>query len=83
MPKDVNPGLAAPRPATRAGTPAVVGARHQRELRKALGFDGDPSKPLIGEQSEAQDAPAPFDEISDISEPRREKGQPPAPRRNQ
>ena len=35
------------------------------ELRKALGFDGDPSKPLIGEnQTEEQSATAPFDEIS-------------------
>ncbi len=46
------------------------------ELRKALGFDGDPSKPLISEnQTEEQSASAPFDEISDIAEPRREKRQ--------
>ena len=46
------------------------------ELRKALGFDGDPSKPLISEnQTEEQSASAPFDEISHIAEPRREKRQ--------
>ena len=46
------------------------------ELRKALGFDGDPSKPLISDnQTEEQSASAPFDEISDIAEPRREKRQ--------
>ena len=46
------------------------------ELRKALGFDGDPSKPLVSDnQTEEQSASAPFDEISDIAEPRREKRQ--------
>ena len=45
-------------------------------MRKALGFDGDPSKPLISDnQTEEQSASAPFDEISDIAEPRREKRQ--------
>ena len=81
-PKDVNPGFGE-RPQTgyappgREPSPALdINA----ELRKALGFDGDPSKPLIGDsQSEAQDAPAPFDEISDISEPRREKRHRPSP----
>src|SRR5262245_52323958 len=43
------------------------------ELRKALGFEGDPSKPLIGEQQ------AERDEISDISEPAREKRHRPSP----
>jgi excinuclease ABC subunit B len=46
------------------------------ELRKALGFDGDPTKPLISEnETEEQSASAPFDEISHIAEPRREKRQ--------
>jgi excinuclease ABC subunit B len=41
------------------------------ELAKALGYDkSDPSKPLIGD---AAIAPEERDEISDISEPRREK----------
>ena len=51
------------------------------ELRKALGYDqADPSKPLIGEMPQEQadqenaQPEQPFrDEISDISEPRREK----------
>jgi excinuclease ABC subunit B len=43
------------------------------ELRKALGYDNDPSKPLIGVDQAEQDAPPERDEISDISEPRREK----------
>lgn len=51
------------------------------ELRKALGYDqADPSKPLIGEtpqeqtdQENAQPDQPMRDEISDISEPRREK----------
>jgi len=44
------------------------------ELADALGYgDADPSKPLIGEVPEGRD------EISDISEPRREKRHRPAP----
>ncbi len=44
------------------------------ELAKALGYDGsDPSKPVIGE------APETGDEISDISEPRREPRHRPSP----
>ncbi len=44
------------------------------ELRKALGFDGDATRPLTGgDPAEEQAAPNPFDEISHISEPRREK----------
>jgi excinuclease ABC subunit B len=43
------------------------------ELAKALGLDGgDPSKPVIGEGAD-------IDEISDISEPRREKRHRPSP----
>ncbi len=51
------------------------------ELAKALGYDGsDPSKPLIGgTDDESGEAPvAHRDEISDISEPRREKRHRPA-----
>jgi excinuclease ABC subunit B len=40
------------------------------ELAKALGYDSDPTKPLIGE---IVSEPSERDEISDISEPRREK----------
>src|SRR6185503_20402467 len=47
------------------------------ELRQALGYGSDPSKPLIGEQPE--EAPPERDEISDISEPRREKRHRPSP----
>ena len=44
------------------------------ELAKALGYDnGDPSKPIIG------GAPDERDEISEISEPRREKRHRPSP----
>ncbi len=43
------------------------------ELRQALGFDGDPSKPLVGQVPDQ--ALEQRDEISDISEPRREKRQ--------
>jgi excinuclease ABC subunit B len=44
------------------------------ELRKALGYDqSDPNKTLIGQQPD--EPPEPRDEISDISEPRREKRQ--------
>jgi excinuclease ABC subunit B len=45
------------------------------ELAKALGYDkSDPSKPLVGQDLPAE-APFERDEISDISEPRREKRQ--------
>jgi excinuclease ABC subunit B len=48
------------------------------ELRKALGLDGsDPSRPLIGEPHD--DTADDRDEISDISEPRREKRHRPSP----
>jgi excinuclease ABC subunit B len=47
------------------------------ELRHALGYDSDPSKPLIGQMPE--DMPPERDEISDISEPRREKRHRPSP----
>lgn len=43
------------------------------ELKKALGYEHDPSKPLVGEM------PGEHDEISDISEPRREKRHRPSP----
>jgi len=44
------------------------------ELRKALGYDNDPNKSLIGQSAdEAEEAPPNIDEISAISEPRREK----------
>src|SRR5262249_47601131 len=46
------------------------------ELRQALGFEGDPSKPLVGQVPEEI---AGRDEISDISEPRREKRHRPSP----
>src|SRR5689334_6604882 len=45
------------------------------ELRKALGYDSDPSKPLIGADQAELEAPPDRDEISDISEPTREKRQ--------
>ncbi len=45
------------------------------ELRKALGYDSDPSKPLIGADQAELEAPPDRDEISDISEPVREKRQ--------
>jgi excinuclease ABC subunit B len=45
------------------------------ELAKALGYDSDPSKPVVGELP--GDAPE-RDEISDISKPRREKRQRPS-----
>jgi excinuclease ABC subunit B len=45
------------------------------ELRQALGYDSDPTRPLTENiQAEQEAAPA-RDEISDISEPRREKRQ--------
>ena len=47
------------------------------ELRQALGYGSDPSKSLTGEQPE--EAPPERDEISDISEPRREKRHRPSP----
>ena len=50
------------------------------ELRKALGFDGDPSKTIVGDTpAEEAGAREAFDEISDISEPRREKRHRPSP----
>lgn len=56
----------------RAASPALdINA----ELRKALGFDGDSSKTLIGDTTPDDGEPQPFDEISHISEPRREKRQ--------
>jgi excinuclease ABC subunit B len=46
------------------------------ELRKALGYDNDTSKTLIGgDQAEAEEPPSDRDEISLISEPQREKRQ--------
>lgn len=46
------------------------------ELRKALGYDNDSSKTLIGvDQAEAETVPSDRDEISLISEPQREKRQ--------
>jgi len=65
-----------------AGYAARGSADLDPELAKALGYGGgDPSKPLIGRtDDEAADQPAvpDRDEISDISEPRREKRHRPA-----
>jgi excinuclease ABC subunit B len=65
-----------------ARTPLDINA----ELAKALGYGGsDPTRPLIGETSgdvgseAAGEVPQGRDEISDISEPRREKRHRPAP----
>jgi excinuclease ABC subunit B len=46
------------------------------ELAKALGYDSDPTRPLIGE---IERAATERDEISDISEPQREKRHRPSP----